>query len=298
MLGGIGDALTGGNLQLAGQIAVTGLQLLFTQAIDSITGMIGGTLGAALGDIGTRVIQGDLAGAWQTAVAGMGQLWAGFCQGIVKTFTAAAGAVLKAWQSTVKTIATGLLDASAQGGVTGKIASAILGVDLEAEERKSDDLDRRAGRVPGSSFMDQAHAAVGQGVDAMAAPIDDFLAGLTKTVEAQADAANKALADQLGTGEGPSETVKRLQEQLAELRKQAEAAKEQANKGGGSNRGPDLSGLGEIKSQVSVGFSAAGLLAAAGSPQDRMARGIEKLVALQQRNNELLEQDDEMEVDA
>jgi hypothetical protein len=50
-------------LQLAGPIAITGLQLVFTQGLDAITSIIGGRFGEVLGDIGTRLIKGDLAGA-------------------------------------------------------------------------------------------------------------------------------------------------------------------------------------------------------------------------------------------
>lgn len=137
-LGGIGDALMAGNLQLAGQIAITALQLLFQQGIDSIAELIGGTLGAALGDIGTRLISGDLKGAWDSAVSGMAAMWAAFSSGVVEVFAAAASAVLNTWKATVTAISNFLLDASAKGGIMGKVASKILGVDMSQEQAKAE----------------------------------------------------------------------------------------------------------------------------------------------------------------
>jgi hypothetical protein len=141
----IGDALMAGNLVLAGQIAVKGLQLVFLQGLEAISSAIGGILGAAIGDVGTRLIQGDLKGAWETVVKGMAKVWADFAEGIVAIFTMATRAVIDAWQQTQNTITNTLLDQSAKGGVLGKIASMILGVDMQEEQRKADELNRKLG---------------------------------------------------------------------------------------------------------------------------------------------------------
>ncbi|MCI0362114.1 MAG: phage tail tape measure protein, partial [Planctomycetaceae bacterium] len=99
-IGGIGDALASGDLALAGQIAIKGLQVVFLQGIAALADMLGGTLGDAVGTIGTKVLQGDLAGVWQTVIKGMATLWADFAEGVVAVFTQAARAVTDLWQKT------------------------------------------------------------------------------------------------------------------------------------------------------------------------------------------------------
>lgn len=289
-MSGIGDALLAGNLQLAGQIAVTGLQLVFQQGVEFITGLIGGRFGAVIGDIATRLIKGDLAGAWQTVIKSMATLWASFSQGIVGVFAKAAAKITELWKSTVKGLADSILEASAKGGVFGAIASKVLGVDLKAEQEKSDRLNAQLG-LGKQDLLGEAKAAAGQQIDGMAGPIEEFLAAMEQTAVDAATAAEADLKQQLAAGEEPSDAVQRLQKELAELRQQAAAAKAAAAQGAGANK-PDLPNGSELKRQVSVGFSAAGLLAAGqggGGPQERIVRGIEALNKKQDRQNDLLE---------
>ena len=86
---------------LAGKIAITGLQLVLQQGLLRIVEMIGGTLGDALGSIGTDLIQGDFAGVWQTAVAGMAATWDSFAAGIVEVMAAVVGKIKELWDAAV-----------------------------------------------------------------------------------------------------------------------------------------------------------------------------------------------------
>src|SRR5262249_38969754 len=135
---GIADALAAGNIPLAGRIAVKGLQVVFQEGVNAIADVIGGTLGDLIGELGTKAISGDLMGAWRGAVQAMSALWANFAKGVVSVFTSAAKAVTDVWAKTVSGIANGLLRASASGGVLGKIASTIVGVDVGALKAEND----------------------------------------------------------------------------------------------------------------------------------------------------------------
>jgi hypothetical protein len=276
-IAGIGDALIGGNLLLAGQIAVKGLQLVFLQGLEAISAAIGGILGAAIGDVGTRLIQGDLKGAWESVVKGMAKVWADFAEGIVAIFTMATRAVIDAWQQTQNTITNSLLDQSAQGGVLGKIASMILGVDMQAEQRKSDELNRKLGLGPQNLTEDAKRAAREQS-SATADAARGWLDSLDRSFQEQSDAAGSELGERLATG-GPSEAAKQLQDELAELRKQAAAAREAAQSGGTQlpGLGPDVASIGGATSSA---FSAGGAMALSfggggGGPQERMVKAAE-----------------------
>lgn len=276
-LGGIGDALTAGKLELAGKIAVMGLRLVFMQGLDAITGMIGGTLGAALGDVGSRVINGDLKGAWQSAVAFMGKMWADFTGGIVGLFVQAADAILRKWQAMVSAIANSLLEQSANGGLVGKAVSKVLGVDLQEEQKRLDKINARGAKLGtfNTSQTDSlgfAQSGVGASVNGMASPIKEFLDTFKSTAENAAAEAGGKLTSRLGAT--PSAEVSRLQDELAELRRQAEDAKKNAaDAKGATAAGLDVGGL---KASASVvGFSGAALLASGfgGGMQD-MAKDI------------------------
>jgi hypothetical protein len=74
-------------------------------------------------------------------------------------FAAAANAVLGAWQKVTSKISDMLLDASAGGGVLGKVVSTILGVDVAEEKRKSEEFDRKRGLAPQDALGDAKNAA-------------------------------------------------------------------------------------------------------------------------------------------
>jgi hypothetical protein len=96
-IGGIGDALMAGDLELAGRIAVTGLQLALVEGFDAMGTAIGGLWGDTLKGLGQQLAAGDLAGAWQTMLSAMHTMFATW-----------ASRVLQGWAATVKQIAASM----------------------------------------------------------------------------------------------------------------------------------------------------------------------------------------------
>ena len=112
--GGIFDAIAGGNLALAGEIALTGLRIAFLQGLSAISKIFGGRFGDLLGSIGKMISGGDFAGAWDTAVLGMAAVWDGFVEGIVAVFTDAARVIAETWRKTATAISDFILDDAAK----------------------------------------------------------------------------------------------------------------------------------------------------------------------------------------
>lgn len=134
--GGISDAIKGGDLALAGSIAIAGLQVALLQGITAIAEAVGGAWGEFVGKLGSQLAEGDIAGAWSTAIEGMGALWDAFCGAVVSAFTKAADAVVGAWKKATTAIANFLLEDAANGGILGSAALLGTGVDMKTEEGK------------------------------------------------------------------------------------------------------------------------------------------------------------------
>jgi hypothetical protein len=284
VIGGIGDALASGDLALAGQIAIKGLQVVFLQGLASLAEMLGGTLADAVGTIGTKVLQGDLAGAWQTVVKGMATLWADFAEGVVAVFTQAARAVTDLWQKTVSGISDAILEASAEGGVLGKVASTVLGVDLAAEQERTNKLNAQLGLTT-TDITKRAKEDARAQVAATANAAREFLDGLDQSFREQSDAARQDFGTSIaGGGSKARDEASRLAAELEELRKQAAQAREAAAARSAAGAAPDLAGLGgaeELKQSATGTFSAAGAAALAfggGGPTVRIAKAAEKTV--------------------
>ncbi len=282
VIGGIGDALAAGDLALAGQIAIKGLQVVFLQGVAALADMLGGTLGDAVGTIGTKVLQGDLAGAWQTVVKGMATLWADFAEGVVAVFTQAARAVTDLWQKTVSGISDAILEASAQGGVLGKVASTVLGVDLAAEQERTNKLNAQLGLTT-TDITKQAKEDARAQVAATADVAREFLDGLDQSFREQSDAARQDFGTSIaGGGSKARDEAARLAAELEELRKQAAQAREAAAAraaGGDAAELPGAGGSDELKAAASGTFSALGAVAlgfGGGGPTQRIVKATEK----------------------
>jgi hypothetical protein len=263
---GIGDALMGGDLVLAGKIAMKGLQLIFQQGLAQLAELIGGTLGDTLGSIGTDLIQGDLASAWQTAIAGMAQLWAEFAEGVVAVFTQAARMVTEAWQSTVSGISDAILETSAGGGVLGKAASLVLGVDMAKEQERANKLNSQLGLTT-TDVTKQAQADARSQIAGQAGFATGFLDRIDQAMQQQSDAAGQAFRDRVAGGaQKAKEAADRQAEELAALAEEARRAKEAAAAGDGL-ASPELAGVegGSVGTAASFAtFSAASLVAIGG----------------------------------
>lgn len=142
----IRDAFAGGDLALAGSIAITGLKLAFVEGLSGLSTMIGGVIGDTIGTITSQIVGGDFTGAWATAVKAMGAVWAAWAEGVVKTFTSAAMTVITTWKKTVAAISDEILRLAADEGITGQVFSKIVGVDVNAAVRKNIQLEQE--RVP------------------------------------------------------------------------------------------------------------------------------------------------------
>jgi hypothetical protein len=156
---GIYDAIKGGDLALAGQIAITGLKLVFMEGMEAIGDLLGGGVGKAFKRIGGQIVGGDFAGAWKTAVTSMGAMWDLFSANIVKSMRKAIGFVIGMWKVGVTSITDFLLEASAGGGATGAVASAFLGVNMKDEKERNALMDEknRPAAIRNQEGMNLAH---------------------------------------------------------------------------------------------------------------------------------------------
>jgi hypothetical protein len=138
--GGIMDALRGGNLALAGSIAMAGLKVALLTGVTALSSAVGGVFGDFFGKIGSQLLSGDFAGAWQTQLDRMQYETAVMLGGFVSMFTDAFNAIIDTWQGTVQAMANVLLDASSAGGALGAVASTLLGVDMNEEQARAEKL--------------------------------------------------------------------------------------------------------------------------------------------------------------
>lgn len=83
---GIWDAIAAGDLELAGQIAVTGLQLAIVEGFQGLGDAVGGIWGDMIGTLGQQLAAGDLAGMWQTVLTGLQAALAKFAGTVLRTW--------------------------------------------------------------------------------------------------------------------------------------------------------------------------------------------------------------------
>jgi len=138
--GGIFDAIVGGDLALAGQIAITGLRVMVLTGLVALSEMIGGVWGGAVAGIGGSLMRGDVSGAWKKGIAMMSAAWKSFVSWVIGATAAMGRGITKTWAGAVKGTANWMLQTSAKGGAMGKAMSAILGVDMQEQQKRSDSL--------------------------------------------------------------------------------------------------------------------------------------------------------------
>ena len=270
-LQGIFDALAGGDLMLAGKIAITGLQLVLQQGLLRIVEMIGGTLGDALGSIGTDLIQGDFAGAWQTAVAGMAATWDSFAAGIVEVMAAVVGKIKQLWDAAVI-------------GIRGSIAGlrGIVGVTLGGT---------KAGKAL-DTLLSTADSAVGVGgavgstVLGVGKSATDIVAAAARDREAKSsDAFNKRIASGADRARQAADDLGR---QLDDLTGQAANARAKAAERFAAESPASVTA--EAKSSVAGTFSAAAFLALAQGGKTGLERIADEQLKEQRRHTQLLDE--------
>lgn len=133
-IGGIAAALMDGKIELAGQIAMESLRVLFQTGVVNLANWIGGTFGDAFGQIGTNIIEGDFARAFTGTVETLTMFWDHFVAGIVEAFASGLRVVAQIWKTTATTIGASMAAFAAAlramstipgGGLSGLAADAI-----------------------------------------------------------------------------------------------------------------------------------------------------------------------------
>jgi hypothetical protein len=118
---GIKDAISAGDLALAGKIAFTGLRIAMTEAMVAISDKVGGKVGDFIGSIASKLLKGDIREAWNTALSGLSLLWATFTDGILSALTAVVDKIIDKWDGLTSKIAATLQEAIESGNLLGKI---------------------------------------------------------------------------------------------------------------------------------------------------------------------------------
>jgi TP901 family phage tail tape measure protein len=231
--GGIAEAIQAGDLSLAGQIAMVGLQLVFQQGLEAINNLFGESLGKIIG----QLLSGDFAGAWATTGSVVLDTWAGITQGLVSLMTMATNKIADLWADTVNKITNQILQLASQGGIFGELFESISGVDMQAETARAAKLEaerRKLGLKPQTDGIDQQIAngtykdpgveAIKNRIKAITADIDAGMASVTA-------ATGQAVTDAAGNqAEQTSANIQKLQEELARLRAEAKAKIEAGKK--------------------------------------------------------------------
>jgi hypothetical protein len=279
----IRDAILGGQLELAGQIAFAGLRVAALQGVVSLSTAVGGAVGDFLGSIGSKFIGGDFQGAWNDAVAGMLETWSNFSQGIVEVFGVAANFILDQWQKIENTITDFLLKNAAEGGIFGKLALAGTGIDFQKEVERGKRIaarQRELGLATGPDSLTEAQktarSITAGSADAARQKLNAALEAMRAAAEQNVEEARRNRQKQTGGGaERAQEALARAQAELDALRAQI---KQQA-----AAQGPGVAGaaddVGNLRNQVAVTFSAAAAaaLGGGGSPAERMVRTLEEI---------------------
>lgn len=289
---GIGLALAGGDLELAGKIAITGLQLVFEKGLLAIADSFHSVLGDALTSIASDILAGDFAAAWQTAVAGMGAIWESgvqnmesaynsFAASILETMAAVVGVIEDLWNglvsriegalAAIEAVIPAILDRvpppigtdrsqidAAKGLLSGVVGGLRGGASSVGASGTAALAGIRSGLDASGSAARIASAASGQGTPAL----DDFRA---RVEDRNAASRNRA---------------EDLESELDRLRKDAALA--------ASRAGSSVSGGGPAADVVAASTKAAGTFSAAallalgqggGSPTERTAKATEKAAA-------------------
>lgn len=263
--GGIGDAIAGGNWGLAGEIAIKQIQLAFQTGLAAITNLLlDGPLADAIGTIGTKLIKGDLQGAWDSVAKAMAATWDALVLGMVSAFKSAVGQIRTLLNSVADQLSGTLRAVSAliRSRATtdeARTGAAFLTNPLELAAGQIDRLkvkgNDKLGEIESTAGMVQ-NAALKNAIESMREHLNDAAGGSEEAAMAAAD-----LAAELA----------KLQEQ-AKREKEARLAK--FKEGPGKLGGEDLGG------RTFATFSAAALMATVGaapSKEEKMATAMDTL---------------------
>lgn len=242
---GIFDALAGGDLALAGQIAITGLQLVLQQGLAALVSMFEGTFGDLVGTIGTELIQGDFVGAWETAALGITAVWDSLVAGVLETMKAMVDKIRDLWNGAVATIRvsvgimrSGVNTVFGPGKIRDTLNAALTGADVVAS----------TGGAVGNTALGVASAGAGIASAAANARERGSRDAFNRKIANGADNAAKA-ADDLG-------------KRLDDLTRRAGAARARAAERFAAES-PAAGVAGQVQTSVAGSFSASAFLALA-----------------------------------
>lgn len=272
--GGIFNALKNGNLQLAGEIAFTGLQLAAVQALGAIKALFGETIGNLIGQLAS----GDLEGAWETTTQALGVVWDSLVAGLTQAMADAANVIIDIWKQTVKSISKGIVQNS--------IFEKLLGIDKERERFRQQEEERKrlAKRLgiefkPDKDFDQSLMDSIDTSVEAQAKPLekvaDQLRAASREAGKRRDDKQSKLDETNKKTSDGFADQAEELKKRLAGLTAKAApsgdaeaplgpggkvtAIGEEAGAGG-------RAGLRGVQGGIPVTFNAAAAIAAGVQP--------------------------------
>jgi hypothetical protein len=290
----IRDAILGGQLELAGQIAFAGLRVAALKGVATLSSGVGGAVGDFLGSIGSKFIGGDFQGAWNDAVAGMLETWANFSQGIVEVFSVAANGILNQWQEIENKITDFLLKNAAEGGILGKLALAGTGIDFQKEierGRRIAERQRELGLATGPDTLTDAQQTAraittGQ-ADAAREKLNAAIDAMRSVAQQNVDEARRNRQQQTDGGvDRAQEALAQAQADLDALRAQIKQQQQVDAQGAGAGiAGVDV---GNLQNQIVGTFSAAAAVALGqgGSPAERMVRTLQEIRSLNRQQYE------------
>ena len=292
-LGGIFDALAGGDLQLAGEIAFAGLKLAAMEGLNGLSQLVGGEMGKLIQGIGGLLIEGKFQEAWQAGIQAITVGLKQFASWAIGLFAGLGNQIIGLWAKTTSALSGSILELAAKDNIFGSLISTILGVDVKAEIAKSTELNRKLGLEQGDPLSEMKAAAASQ-IDGQAKAATDAINAFDLTFKTDLDAARqklKAMTDSGAAGLDVDAARADLQALLERAKSQRDQQAAAAAAAGGGAGG--LAAAIGATTGVAGSFSAAalGLLGQSGGPQERAAKAAEKAVV---QNDELIQLDEMM----
>lgn len=285
--GGIKDALAGGDLALAGSIAMAGLRVAMLTGFSALASAVGGEAGNFIGALAAKLGSGDLSGAWSLAVDGMAAAWSSFTTFIKNVWNHVVAEIQTGIAFVVKQIKLALINAQALGEKVGSL-NPFGGRKYTQEIRLNPETGRFEERGPGVD-RDKARAEAEKEyqdavkrADAAANKADD--ANL-KFHAQQVAPFHSQIAGGIGAN---NDALQKAQDDLDRLRRQAsDEAKAAADKFKDKNAaaGEGIEG-GALKAGIFGTFSAAAL-AAGGGGQGPVVGKLTDIHNELKKNNEL-----------
>ena len=237
---------------------MTGLRLAVLQGMESLKGIVGDSVVGIV----SKIANGDISGAWSDSLVQMSSLWATWSEGILKTFTKMADAVISVWTKATTFVSNKLLEVASLPGFN-KVFEKLSGVDVRAEIERSKKLGIEN---PLGKTQQSAADSIASQADEMRAALDDVNQAAEMAAKKAFDSASASAKEGANAA---SDSVVKLQKELADMRAEAAKTREETNTEpagieGGTLGAPGSGGNGPgsaTTGATSVTFSAAGLLA-------------------------------------